>query len=66
MDLNGAAALVVALSGLCATCSGIVIAFRVAALQRVTGLEGAKAQVNVNMLPPESPKPGDSVAIGNH
>lgn len=64
MDWSGIAALVVALSGLGATASGIVLAFRHDASQGRFQVDAQSNNETSKSLPPNSPKPGESVATG--
>jgi hypothetical protein len=64
MDLLGVAAVIAALSGLVVAATGMVVALRVVA---PVGEPGSKVKVfkrRSRSLPPDSPKPGESVALG--
>lgn len=62
MTVGDAVLLIGALSAMCTTLSGIVLAFRVRAPLASIGQHLETIQSTSNPLPPNSPKPGESVA----
>lgn len=64
MDLFGIAAVIAAVSGLVVSLTAMVVAFRVVAPVGEPGDKGKRRQSRSRALPPDSPKPGESVALG--
>lgn len=64
MDATGAAAVISAVSGLAASLSGIVLAFRVARPPGQVRSEVKTRKSRSRPLPPSRPNPGRLVALG--
>lgn len=64
MDLLGIAAVIAAASGFVVAATGMVVAFRVSSPLWVTRGPVKLQSADPKRLPPDSPQPGESVALG--